>query len=136
MRWKSDLDTTHNVHEPEEAQTRSESTCVPTLKQNVNHQELSEAGYCKVGWSDSMFTPAGIPCRQKLPKEARPSVWRRRWRATGFLRSGAAGDCRCPLDSRVTFGEACERGMMETRLVGTKRGRQLRPFGVSVVRRH
>ena len=41
----------HYVHDPREAQSRSENTCVPTLKQRVNHQELFGARSCSVGLS-------------------------------------------------------------------------------------
>ena len=34
---------------------------------------------------------------------------RKRWRASCFLRSGAAGHCRCLLDPRVSFEDVCER---------------------------
>ena len=41
------LETKQNSHDPREAQSRSENTCVPTLKQHVNYQERSQI---LLGW--------------------------------------------------------------------------------------
>ena len=57
--------------------------------------ELSEARSCYVGWSYLVLQLSRCwPLQPKLPKEASPSIWRRRWRPSCFLRSGADGDCR------------------------------------------
>ena len=80
------LETNQNGHESREAQWMSENTCVPTLKQHVNHQEHPEATPCSIGWSCSVLQlPRSWQFQSKRPKEARTSVWKRRWRASCIL---------------------------------------------------